>query len=205
MLKDKDKDNTVVVTNDHGYLSNVIKCTKIPKSISPVFMEAEIGPILREHNLHLPIVTSQFSIVVQKLQAVIERLSANKWLEICVSTYIDVPSSNVRECLELLGLDYLEMSVFQFDNLQETDEVFKNNGSNVSVDCFVRIATESGFLDFIRFGNTVAERKKDAVKLFKLLKIFHTLNELRLDFNRLFGGKSCNGIQPSASATGGRS
>ena len=51
------------------------------------------------------------------------------------------------------------------------DEVFKNNiGSNVSV------ATESGFLDFIRFGNTVAERKKDAVKLFKLLKIFHTLN-----------------------------
>ena len=61
----------------------------------------------------------------------------------------------------------------------------------------MRIATESGFLDFIRFGNTVAERKKDAVKLFKLLKLFHTLNELRLDFNRMFGGKSCNGIQPS--------
>ena len=75
------------------------------------------------------------------------------------------------------------------------DEVFKNNGSNVSVDCFVRMATKSGFRDFIRVGNTVMERKKDAVKLFKLLKIFHTLNELRLDFNRLFGGKSCNGIQ----------
>ena len=148
------------------------------------------------------------------MQAVIERSSANNWLESCVSTYIDVPSSNVRECLEPLGLDYLEMSVFQFDNLQETDscidkwskdltyymnnlleiefdlcdEVFKNNnGSNVSVDCFVRIARESGFLDFIRFGNTVAESKKDAIKLFKLLKIFHTLNELRLDFNRLLG------------------
>ena len=165
------------------------------------------------------------------MQAVIERLSANKWLESCVSTYIDVPSSNVRECLEPLRLDYLEMSLFQFDNLQKTDscidkwskdltyymnnlleiefelcdEVFKNNGSNVSVDCFVRIGTESGFLDFIRFGNTVAERKKDAVKLFKLLKLFHTLNELRLDFNRMFGAKTCNGIQPSASAAGGRS
>ena len=116
-LKDKDKDNTVVVANDHRYLSNVIKRTKIPKSIALVFMEAEFGPILREHNLPLPIVTSQFSIVVQKLQAVIERLSANNWLESYVSTYIDVPSSNVRECLEPLGLDYLEMSVFQFDNL----------------------------------------------------------------------------------------
>ena len=81
-LKDKDKDNTVVVANDHRYLSNVIKRTKIPKSIAPVFMEAEFGPILREHNLPLPIVTSQFSIVVQKLQAVIERLSANNWLEV---------------------------------------------------------------------------------------------------------------------------
>ena len=123
------------------------------------------------------------------------------------------------------------MSVFQFDNRQETDscidkwskdltyymnnlleiefelcaEVFKNIGSNISVDCFVTIATESGFLDFIRFGNTVAEIKKDAVKLFKLLKIFHTLNELRLDFNCLLGEKSCNGIQPSASTAGGRS
>ena len=91
------------------------------------------------------------------------------------------------------AIDSTSCSV-QFDNLQETDscidkwskdltyymnnlleiefelcdEVFKNNGSNVSVDCFVRISTESGFMDFIRFGNTVAERKKDAVKLFKL-------------------------------------
>ena len=247
--KDKDKDNAaaaVVVGDDDRYLSNVIKCTKILKelqaneerarldggilSVAYDKLEAEFGRILRENSLPLPIVSSESSIVatssfsvsvIQKLQVVIERLSANNRLESCVSTYIDVRTSNVRECLEPLGLDYLEMSVFEFDNLEETDsridkwskdltyymnnlleieyelcdEVFKNNGSNVSVDCFVRIATESGFLDFIRFGNTVAESKKDAVKLFKLLKIFHTLNELRLDFNRLFGGKSCNGIQ----------
>ena len=129
------------------------------------------------------------------MQAVIERSSANNWLESCVSTY---------SCIDKRSKDL----TYYMNNLLEIefdlcDEVFKNNGSNVSVDCFVRIV----------FGNTVAESKKDAVKLFKLLKIFHTLNKLRLDFNRLFGGKSCNGIQTptrnldilGASAAGGGS
>ncbi|KAL6335759.1 hypothetical protein AAG906_039522 [Vitis piasezkii] len=234
------KDNGV--TDDHRYLSNVTKSLNILRELqaseerarldggllSAAYdkLETEYRRLLGENGVPLPIISSSSSIVapsslpvfvIQKLQAIIERLSANNRLENCISTYIDIRSSNVTACLEALGLDYLEISIFEFDNFQNMEssidlwskhleyavknlleleyqlcnDVFEKIGLDVSMDCFARIAIQSGFLAFIQFGNTVTESKKDAVKLFKLLKIFHTLNELRLDFNRLFGGKSC--------------
>ncbi|XP_034695825.1 exocyst complex component EXO70A1-like [Vitis riparia] len=238
------KENAVI--DDHRYLSNVTKSLKILRELqaneegarlnggllSAAYdkLETEYRRLLRENGVPLPIISSASSIVapsslpvfvIQKLQVIIERLSANNRLESCLSTYIDIRSSNARACLEALGLDYLEISIFEFDNLQYMEssldmwskhleysvknlleleyqlcnDVFEKVGLDVSMDCFAKIAIQSGFLAFIQFGNTVTESKKDAVKLFKLLKIFHTLNELRLDFNRLFGGKSCNEIQ----------
>ena len=234
------KDNGV--TDDHRYLSNVTKSLNILRELqaseerarldggllSAAYdkLETEYRRLLGENGVPLPIISSSSSIVapsslpvfvIQKLQAIIERLSANNRLENCISTYIDIRSSDVTACLEALGLDYLEISIFEFDNFQNMEssvdlwskhleyamknlleleyqlcnDVFEKIGLDVSMDCFARIAIQSGFLAFIQFGNTVTESKKDAVKLFKLLKIFHTLNELRLDFNRLFGGKSC--------------
>ena len=234
------KDNGV--TDDHRYLSNVTKSLNILRELqaseerarldggllSAAYdkLETEYRRLLGENGVPLPIISSSSSIVapsslpvfvIQKLQAIIERLSANNRLENCISTYIDIRSSNVTACLEALGLDYLEISIFEFDNFQNMEssidlwskhleyavknlleleyqlcnDVFEKIGLDISMDCFARIAIQSGFLAFIQFGNTVTESKKDAVKLFKLLKIFHTLNELRLDFNRLFGGKSC--------------
>ena len=55
------------------------------------------------------------------MQAVIGRLSSNNRLEICVSTYSDVCSSNVRECLEPLGLDYVP---WELRNIKEIFSVF---------------------------------------------------------------------------------
>lgn len=61
--------------------------------------------------------------------------------------------------------------------------------------CFLEIADRAGFRSFLNFGMTVTESKKDPIKLLKLLDIFASLNKLRLDFNRLFGGKACVEIQ----------
>uniref|UniRef100_A0A1D1XLR4 Exocyst subunit Exo70 family protein n=1 Tax=Anthurium amnicola TaxID=1678845 RepID=A0A1D1XLR4_9ARAE len=160
--------------------------------------------------------------VIQKLVVVLERLSANGRLERCIKAYIDVRSSNVRASLEALDLDYLEISTSEFNDVQSIEshisqwgkhvefavkhlfeaeynlccDVFERLGPpEVWMGCFAEIASQAGMLAFLKFGRTVTESKKDPIKLLKLLDIFTTLNKLRVDFNRLFGGKPCMEIQ----------
>lgn len=159
--------------------------------------------------------------VIQKLQAILGRLIANKRLEKCVSIYVEVRSANVRASLQALNLDYLEISVSEFNNVASIEiyiaqwgkhlefamkhlfeaeyklcnDVFEKMGLDVWKSCFAKIAAQAGILAFLQFGKTVTESKKDPVKLLKLLDIFASLNKLRLDFNRLFGGAACAEIQ----------
>lgn len=74
-------------------------------------------------------------------------------------------------------------------------DVFERIGLDVWMGCFAKIAAQAGILAFLQFGKTVTESKKDPIKLLKLLDIFASLNKLRLDFNRLFGGAACAEIQ----------
>ncbi|KAM3701859.1 hypothetical protein ACJW31_05G207500 [Castanea mollissima] len=155
--------------------------------------------------------------VIQKLQAIVQRLNSDNQLECCMSVYVDVQSSNAKHSLQALGLDYLEMSITKFDDVQSIEgyidqwskhlvlavkhvyelehrlcnDVFKKIGSEVATGCFSKIASQSGILAFLRFGKHVAESKKDPIKLLKLLDMFASLNNLRFDFNRLFGGEGC--------------
>lgn len=159
--------------------------------------------------------------VIQKLQAILGRLIANNRLENCVSIYVDVRSSNVRASLQALNLDYLEISVSEFNDVASIDvyisqwgrhlefavkhlfeaeyklcnDVFEKMGLDVWKSCFAEIAAQAGMLAFLQFGKTVTESKKDPIKLLKLLDIFASLSKLRLDFNRLFGGAPCAEIQ----------
>ncbi|OIW03055.1 hypothetical protein TanjilG_19335 [Lupinus angustifolius] len=159
--------------------------------------------------------------VIHKLQALLARLKANHRLEKCISIYVEVRSSNVRASLHALNLDYLEISVAEFNDVQSIEgyiaqwgkhlefavkhlfeveyklcsEVFEKMGLDVWVGCFSKIAAQAGILAFLQFGKTVTESKKDPIKLLKLLDIFASLNKLRLDFNRLFGGAACVEIQ----------
>ncbi|CAK9168981.1 unnamed protein product [Ilex paraguariensis] len=159
--------------------------------------------------------------VIHKLQAILGRLIANSRLEKCISIYIEVRSSNVRASLQALNLDYLEISVSEFNDVQSIDgdiaqwgkhlefavkhlfeaeyklcnDVFERIGLDVWMGCFAKIAAQAGILAFLQFGKTVTESKKDPIKLLKLLDIFASLNKLRLDFNRLFGGTACAEIQ----------
>lgn len=159
--------------------------------------------------------------VVQKLQAILERIRGNNRIESCMRIYVDVRSSNARATMQALDLNYLDISLSEFESVQRIEEsidlwsnhlefaikrvldqeyrlsndVFQKVESDVWKSCFAEIAVQSGIQSFIKFGNAITKGKKDAVKLLKLLDIFAALNKLRIDFNRLFGGNSCAEIQ----------
>ncbi|XP_020266748.1 LOW QUALITY PROTEIN: exocyst complex component EXO70A1-like [Asparagus officinalis] len=196
-------------------------------------LETEFRRLLDEHSVPLPMPSTSLSAaaiapsplpvhVITKLAAIIERMIANNRLDRCVSIYIEVRGSNVRASLKALDLNYLEISVADFDDVQSIEgwiekwgkhlefavkhlfeaeyklcnDVFERAGPpEVWTGCFAEIAAQAGILAFLKFGKTVTESKKDPIKLLKLLDIFNSLNRLRVDFNRLFGGKACIEIQ----------
>ncbi|XP_024445265.1 exocyst complex component EXO70A1 isoform X2 [Populus trichocarpa] len=197
-------------------------------------LEGEFRRLLTEHSVPLPMSSSpdlgeQAVIapsllpvsVIHKLQAILGRLRTNNRLEKCISIHVEVRSSNVRASLQALDLDYLEISIAEFNDVQSIEgyiaqwgkhlefavkhlfeaeyklcnDVFERIGLDVCMGCFSKIAAHTGILAFLQFGKTVTESKKDPIKLLKLLDIFASLNRLRLDFNRLFGGAACIEIQ----------
>nr|XP_027123662.1 exocyst complex component EXO70A1-like [Coffea arabica] len=158
---------------------------------------------------------------IEKMQTIMERLTASNRLDRCLSIYIEVRTSIVTTALQALDLSYLELSLSEFDSVQNLEgcidqwvkhlqfavkylfemeyrlcyEVFQKAGSDVCMECFAKIVLRSGFQNFIKFANSITRSKKEAIKLLKLLDIFAALDELRLNFNRLFSGKSCFDIQ----------
>lgn len=163
--------------------------------------------------------------VIEKLRLILERLTVNNRLDRCLSFYTEVRTINFQATLQAVDFDYLEeTSLSEFDSLQSIESciekwsgdleyavkhllefeyrvsnvVFDKEvvGSDVSNKCFAEIVVRCGLLQgFIKFANTITKGKKEAIKLLKLLDIFASLNELRVDFNRLFGGKTCAEIQ----------
>ncbi|KFK29737.1 hypothetical protein AALP_AA7G172000 [Arabis alpina] len=197
-------------------------------------LENEFRRLLKDNSVPLPmaspsslgeqacIAPSQLPVtVIHKLQAILGRLKANNRLDKCISIYVEVRSLNVRASLQALDLDYLDISVSEFNDVQSIEgyiaqwgnhlefavkhlfeaefklcnDVFERVGLNVWMDCFSKIAAQAGMLAFLQFGKTVTDSKKDPIKLLKLLDIFTSLNKLRADFNRLFGGAACIEIQ----------
>nr|XP_043627508.1 exocyst complex component EXO70A1 [Erigeron canadensis] len=197
-------------------------------------LEVEFRRLLKENSVPLPMSSSPLKDeqaciapsplpvpVIRKLQDILRTLIANNRLENCKSIYVEVRSSIVRASLRALNLDYLEISVSEFNDVQSIEgyiakwskhlefavkhlfeaeyklcnDVFDRLGLDVWRGCFANIAAQAGMLAFLQFGKTVTESKKDPIKLLKLLDIFASLNRLRLDFNRLFGGAACAEIQ----------
>ncbi|KAI3759827.1 hypothetical protein L6452_07918 [Arctium lappa] len=162
------------------------------------------------------------SYVVHNLKAIVACFACDHQLDRCMSIYVKVRTTIVQTSLQGLDLDYLGMSLSEFDSVQEIegyidewgrhlefvvkhlleleytlcDQVFGHNVQpDVWADCFSKIALQSGIQCFIKFGNTITKGKKEAIKLFKLLDVFAALNNLRQDFNRIFGGRPCSEIQ----------
>lgn len=159
--------------------------------------------------------------VIKKLQIIIERLKANDRLGKCIPLFIEVRAANARRRLKALDLDYLDMPLSEIDDMQTIETyierwgkhlemavkhifegeyelcniVFEKIESDVRMVCFANIAMESAIASFLRFGKEITNIRKDPMKLLKLLDIFKVLNNLRSDFNRLFGNAACSEIQ----------
>ncbi|KAJ6406087.1 hypothetical protein OIU84_009749 [Salix udensis] len=97
-------------------------------------LEGEFRRLLTEHSVPLPmsssstlaeqavIAPSQLPVpVIHKLQAILGRLRTNNRLEKCISIYVEVRSSNVRASLRALDLDYLEISIAEFNDVQSIE------------------------------------------------------------------------------------
>ncbi|XP_078438011.1 exocyst subunit exo70 family protein G1 [Wolffia australiana] len=151
---------------------------------------------------------------------VLDRLAAAGRLQRCVQAFAEARAAAVQAELAALGASkYLDLAPaeaadarrlegyiaqwgahleFAVRRLLEAEhrrcgEVFPS--AQLQAECFAETAKRAGILAFLRFGRTVADTAKDPIKLLKLLDIFAGLNRLRLDFNRLFGGKPCEEIQ----------
>ncbi|XVF23220.1 hypothetical protein REPUB_Repub13aG0018100 [Reevesia pubescens] len=155
--------------------------------------------------------------ILQKLREIIEKLNGSNRLKNCISTFVEVRSSNTRNSLQALDLGYLEKSITEFDDVQGMEsyidewskhmefivkhvlehehrlckEVFGSIASGVWTNCFAKIAAQSGILSFLQFGMSIAESKKGPTKLLHLLHIFSVLENLRINFNKLFRGEAC--------------
>jgi exocyst complex component 7 len=155
--------------------------------------------------------------VAHDLGLILDRLAANGRLDICSAAYADARGETVSASLRALGLDYLHEATedaqalgpsvdlwgrhleFAVHHLLEAERklclsVFEKRPDAAS-SCFAEIAARAGVLDFLKFARTVADARKDPIKLLRLLDVFDSLNKLRMDFNRLFGGKACVDIR----------
>ncbi|XBI40354.1 hypothetical protein VPH35_124951 [Triticum aestivum] len=154
---------------------------------------------------------------LDKLGLTLDRLAANGRLSYCVAAYADARGDTVSASLHALGLDYLQDQTQDAQALSPSVELWGRHlefavrhlleaerklcvavferWPEAAAACFADIAARAGILDFLKFGRAVADAKKDPIKLLRLLDVFDSLSKLRLDFNRLFGGKACLEIQ----------
>ncbi|XP_071728548.1 exocyst complex component EXO70A1-like [Rutidosis leptorrhynchoides] len=158
--------------------------------------------------------------VVDNLKAIITFFANdNHHLDECMSIYTRVRTTIVQTSLQGLGLDYLEMPISELESMEDIQDYVDKWGMHLEflvkhllefeyvlcnqlfghiqfgTDCFSKIAFHSRIQDFIKFGNAVTKGKKEALKLFKLLDLFSTLNNIRHVFNKIYGGKPCLEIQ----------
>ncbi|KAL4584529.1 hypothetical protein LXL04_009132 [Taraxacum kok-saghyz] len=161
--------------------------------------------------------------IVENLQDIVSCFACNNLMDVCILDYIKIRGTIVNRSLEGIDLDYLDITLTEFDSVQEIEGYIDEWGRhlefvvkhvleleytlcanvfgkyievNALTDCFYKTAIQSGIQGFIKFANTVTKCKKEAIKLFKLLEIFAILNNLRQDFNIIFGGKNpCSEIQ----------
>lgn len=159
---------------------------------------------------------------IQEVRGIIEVLETNNRLERCMSIYAEARIAKARATLRSqLDVDYLDIRLSETDSIQSVEcyidqwdehmefavryllrreqslcsEVFHHQTKSRSSDCFAKIAAQCGFTDILEFGSRVCRCKKEAIKLLRLLRIFSTLDKLRLEFNEMFDGRFCREIQ----------
>lgn len=228
---DQFQELSISLENSNNYLLNMNKYLRILEELRAIEkssylgggilnaafdrLESEFRWLLKENR----VLTGS---VIEHLKSIVEKLNANNRLKKCISLFVEVRVSNTIMRLQALDLDYLDIHISDFDDMQSIgilieewekhfeftvkdvyefeyklcNDVFEKTESEIRMKCFGRIALGSGVLSFLQFAkNVVIHTKRDPIKLLKLLEIFDVLNNLRSNFNRLFAGTDCSEIR----------
>jgi len=160
------------MTESRAYLKGGILYTAL-KNLETEFKRIlQEKPVFSEDNL-------------RKLQAIIKRLHAHTRLTSCVPVYIKVRTKVIQKRFEIS---------YEFESKLCYD-VFEDIGEDVPLRCFGEIASNSVILQLLRFGSRISKCKREPPKLIKLLDCFSTMDNFRIEFNRLFRGEQCSEIR----------
>ncbi|KAL3618133.1 hypothetical protein CASFOL_038454 [Castilleja foliolosa] len=207
-----------ILENEDWYF---VKLSKVMKILDELQGKQESGVLssafdkLEREYMHILTENQDSPFPIEELQGIIEVLANNNRLERCVCIYAEARIKKVRAALKALDVEYLEIQLSETVSVQIVEsyidrwdehmefavrhllhkehklcnEVFES--ADVKMSCFAKIATQCGFTDVFHFGSEICKCKKEAIKLLSLLKIFSTLDKLRLLFNDMFDGKFC--------------
>lgn len=157
--------------------------------------------------------------VIQKLQAIVHKLTQCRQLDPCVEAYRHARSSNALASLKQLDTQYLQYTTPETINTLEWNDlegyiglwtqqfevavkvlygaerhlcsqVFSKAEPHVWRECFLRLS-HPGMLLFLQFGEGVARSEKTPEKLFKLLDMFEALENLNPSVLEVFEGDGC--------------
>ncbi|KAI3513011.1 hypothetical protein L1887_20335 [Cichorium endivia] len=156
---------------------------------------------------------------VEVLRRISETLTANDCLDICIDIFVKVRYKRAAKALMRLNPDYLrtykpeEIDEMEWESLETSITLWiqhfelavrtvfiseKNLCHQVLgnimegaiwQECFVKIADKIMAV-FFRFGEGVARSNKEPQKLFKLLDMFDSLENLKTEFSDVFEGEA---------------
>ncbi|CAH8295934.1 unnamed protein product [Eruca vesicaria subsp. sativa] len=165
------------MTEARAHLSGGSLCTAFQN------LETEFERILEEEE-----VLSESN--MRKLQAIIKRFDAH-----CVPIYIKIRTRVIQKRFEN---DYLHKIISEADNVQDIEDVIDQWRLDMEIavkETYEFETSSSGLLTLLRFGSRVSKCKKGPPKLLKLLNCFSTMDNIRVEFNRLFRGELCSEIR----------
>nr|XP_043637639.1 exocyst complex component EXO70I-like [Erigeron canadensis] len=160
---------------------------------------------------------------VEVLRRISETLTANDCLDICIDIFVKVRYKRAAKALMRLNPDYLrtykpeEIDEMEWESLETSislwiqhfelavrtvfvsektlcNQVLGNiMDGMIWQECFVKIADKIMAV-FFRFGEGVARSNKEPQKLFKLLDMFNSLENLKNEFYDIFEGEAGSDI-----------
>ncbi|KAJ7516369.1 hypothetical protein O6H91_22G055600 [Diphasiastrum complanatum] len=161
--------------------------------------------------------------IMQQLQAIFKKMVANGQVDQCAKYYLEVRSEKVRESLLGLQPTYLQLSsvkavdaldwptlegyigdwtqhfevavrVLYAGERNLVKRIFFSVDSVSQSKLFASLA-HGGMASFLQFGQSVVRSQKSPKKLFRLLDIFETLQNLDPSIAEVFEGEGCNEIR----------
>ncbi|KAJ7212764.1 hypothetical protein O6H91_13G038000 [Diphasiastrum complanatum] len=161
--------------------------------------------------------------IVQILQAIVKRMEANGEVDRCAKPFVELRSGRVRESLLALQAKYLHLSSVKAVDVLDWATLESYIGDwTQHIELAVRIlyagerllcwkvfaslsaerksqflgnVAHAGMTSFLQFGESVARSEKAPEKLFKLLDMFETLENLDQSMNEVFEGDGCQDIR----------